>query len=135
MAISITVKYYRSEIKPNLQSYDLQVVVESAVGMPKEIFVFQRNVQPALPANIVSGIPQDQFISLADPVDLEEFPTNQPDLAHEIPYFRVASVTLRFRDLTLLEETQAFIAQDIQDLVDALKAAANVALVEEVTYA
>jgi hypothetical protein len=42
---------------------------------------------------------------------------------------------LRFRDLTLLEETQAFIAQDIQDLVDALKAAANVALVEEVTYA
>ena len=47
MAVSITVKYYRSEPTPLLQSYDLKAVVESATDMPKEVFVFQRGVAPA----------------------------------------------------------------------------------------
>ena len=130
MAISITVKYYRSEIITGLQSYDLRVVAESATDMSKKIFVFQRMVPiPPIPAT-----PDDRFTCLADPVDLEEIPEDAPDLDNEMPYFRVDEVTLRFRDMTTLEEVKNLIDEDVQRLVDSLKAAANVALTETKIY-
>lgn len=132
MAISITVQYYRSEIVKNLQSYDLQVVVESAVEMPEEIFVMQAMQSPASPGGITKP---DLFTCIADPVDLEEFPASTPDLSSEMPYYRVSEITLRFRSMELLEQCQQLIDEDIQGLVNALKAAQAVVLQSEVTYA
>ena len=77
----------------------------------------------------------DSFVCLADPVDLEEYPVDTPDLANEMPYFRVKDITLRFRSMEILEETMALLADDIQNLVNALKAAEVIPLYEEVTYA
>ena len=129
MAASIVVKYYRNVITAGIQSYDLRVVVDSAVDMPKEIFILQHGV--AAPGNPA----QDQFVCLADPVDLEEVPVGAPDLANEMPYFRMSEVTLRFRDMPDLEDTKTLIDEDIQRLVNALNAAANVELTETKTYA
>lgn len=134
MAISITVKYYRNEIVKNLQSYDLRVVVEAATDMPEEIFVLQRTIPTAVPAGVTSPTPSDVFTCIADPVDLEEFPVDAPDLVNEMPYFRVSEITLRFRSLELLEEVRGLIGEDIQALVNSLKAAENVVLEEEVIY-
>jgi len=132
MAISLTVKYYRTKIEKQLQSYDLRVVVDAAVDMSEEIFVFQRG---AAPAPTVGAKLTDNFICIADPVDLEDYPVNAPNLEAEIPYYRLKEVTLRFRSMEILEEVKDYIAADLQELVDSLTAAANVTLMEEVTYA
>ena len=132
MAISIDIRYYVSQKQEGLFSYDLRVVAVNAVDMPKEIFIFQRNVAPAESAN---DQPTDQFVCLADPVDMQEVPVNAPDLANEMPYYRSAEVLLRFRDMTTLGETKDLIDQDIQILVDSLKAAASMDVMEEKTYA
>jgi hypothetical protein len=132
MAISIDVRYYVSVKQNAMFCYLLKVVAESAVEMPKEIFIFQRNVAPAQTAN---AQPTDQFTCLADPVDLEEIPVDVPDLLNEMPYYRSATVDLLFRDMITLEETKTLIAEDIQILVNSLKAATDVQVMEEVTYA
>jgi hypothetical protein len=132
MAISITVKFYRSPIVPNLQSYDLKVVAESATDMPKEIFILQRRIGGASPG---SSVPEDVFTCIADPVDLEEIPVGAPDLNHEMPYYRVAEITLRFRSTVLLEECKNLMDEDIRILVDSLKSAQDVELIDEVVYA
>jgi len=131
MAISITVRYDRSEPLPQLQSYDLHVVVESATEMPKEIFIFQQGVAPAYAKN---EPPTDRFICLADPVDLEEVPIGAPDIPNEMPYFRLSEVLLRFRSYSELEDTRNLLGQDIQRLVNSLKAAASLPVTDEVTY-
>ena len=127
MAISITVRYYKSEIVPPMQAYDLKAEVTAATDMPKEIFVFQRP-----PSN---NPEDDAFVCIADPVDLEEFPVNTPDLLNEMPYYRKATVELKFRDMTTLDETLELIKKDIEALLVALKASASVPLYEEVVYA
>lgn len=127
--VNIIVKYYRSEIVKDLQSYDLRVVVESATDMPEEIFVLQRTVpQPG-------GTAEDRFICLADPVDLEEYPVGSPDPGNEMPYLRVKEVTLRFRSMDLLDEAKTLMDQDIQQLVKSLQIAQTLPLYDEVTYA
>jgi len=131
MAVSLTVKYYTNEIVPNLQSYDLKVEVVSATDMPTKIFVMQHGV----PSDAFPNDPIDRFVCIADPVDLEEFPEDVPDLAHEMPYFRVSVITLRFRSPEILEEVKDLIAVDLQQLVDSLKAAESLNLTEEETYA
>jgi hypothetical protein len=128
MAVDLTVKYYRTKITKELQSYDLRIVVESATDMPEKIFMFQRRTpQP-------TGMDPDEFICIADPVDLEEVPEDSPDLGNEMPYFRLSEVTLRFRDMTTLEEVRTRVGLDLQKLVDSLNAAEDVEEIEEVTY-
>jgi len=129
----LTIRYYGPEVEEELQSYDLRVVATVAADMPKEVFVFQRIVDSATdPAANALG---DQFISIADPVDLEQYPVGAPDLANDIPYYRLDEVTLRFRDMLTLEETRNLMAEDFQRLVDSLNAAADSTLIGEVTYA
>jgi hypothetical protein len=131
MAISIKVQYSRSEPTEHLFSYDLKIEVLEATDMPEEIFVFERRTSPPLQTG---GDPTDKFVCIADPVDLQEFPPNAPALDDEMPYFRVTEVTLRFRSMVTLEETKDLIDEDIQLLVNSLKAAENVVPVEEKTY-
>ena len=132
MAASLTVKYWVSEVEAHLQSYDLKVEAVSATDMPTEVFVLQRGVAPALRPG--AG-PTDVFQCIADPVDLEEFPVDVPDLANEMPYYRVAEVMLRFRSMSELDEVRDGIGEDLQGLVDALKIAASLTVFEEITYA
>lgn len=132
MAISIDIRYYVTTKQHELFCYALRVVAVQATEMAKEIFVFQRNVAPAMSENTQ---PTDQFVCLADPVDLEEFPVDSPDLDNEMPYYRADEVTLLFRDMTSLQETQELIASDVQQLVDSLKAQSSLELMQEVTYA
>lgn len=135
MSISITLNRTVPAIGPAMQSYDLTVEVTSATDMPQEIFVFKRAL-PSLPAPPTQGaaaVPVDLFISVADPVDLEEYPVNTPDMMNSNPYFRTKIVTLRYRNLVDLERDWVYINEDAQGLVDALKAAVQPGTSEEVT--
>lgn len=131
---SITIKKTVPPISPTMQSYDMTLEVTTATDMPREIFVFKKSLPtlPAPPVQAPAAAPGDLFISIADPVDLEEYPVDTPDMANSNPYFRTKIVTLRFRSLVDLEDTWVYINQDIQGLVNALNAASQPGTTEEV---
>ena len=132
MAISLTAQYDRSTSDRSLYGYSLKVTITAASGMPKEVFVFQRGAAPA-PA---PGEPlQDNYVCIADPVDLDEIPATTPDLAQEIPYYRLSQVTLAFRDLIELEECEGFLQGDLSTLVKSMNAMLVFTPQERVTYA
>lgn len=128
---SLTVKYYHTKPEAGLQSFDLRVEVTAAENMSPKIFVMQHG---GTPAPVPGSTAEDRFTCIADPVDLEEFPEDAPDLANEMPYYRVNDITLRFRSIELLQESHELIDRDIRQLVKSLKAALDLEEVEEVTY-
>jgi len=113
---SATVDYQESIITHPGRGYALHAVVTSSVDMPKELFVFQRRVPP-FGENVVV----DKFVSVADPVDLQEMPVGTPDLANEMPYFRAATLDLQFSTSGELDEAKTGIAEDITGLMLALR--------------
>jgi hypothetical protein len=131
---SITVRRSLPEEEAGVirQSYDMKVEVINAVDMPEEIFCFHHGVAPARSGMETEAT--DEFKSVADPVDLEEYPVEAPDLLNEIPFYRVSEVTLRFRSMIELEETWGYIAEDIQGLVTALNINLNAPETEDFTF-
>jgi hypothetical protein len=114
-----------------VQSYDMVVEVLSAQGMPKEIFVFQHGIAPPYTG---AEPPTDYFVSIADPVDLEDYPPEAPNMENWNPFYRTATATLRFRSLQDLEETWEFMQQDVRGLVDALNTGVTGGSSEDVIF-
>ena len=110
------------------QAYLMRVEVIAAEDVSDKIFVMQRSLSA-----VVDGAPPpdpiDRFVSVADPVDLEQYPEDAPDLEHEIPFYRTNSVDLLFRSLVELQDTWTDIQEDVQGMIDAL----NTELVNPVT--
>jgi len=131
MSASITVQYHKSTPRNTLFGYALRVLVTNAVEMSPDVFVFQRG---AAPAPAAGEVVQDQFLAIADPVDLDEIPANVPDIANEIPYYRLNEVTLTFRSMTELEETRRMISEDLELLVRSVNAMDDFELTDTVTY-
>lgn len=93
------------------RGYTITIAVLSANCLDKELFVFQRKPRMAL------GV-FDQFSHVASPADLEEYPVGQPTDA--VPFFRLAQVTLVFRELGLLMDSLRAVKQDICLLVETI---------------
>lgn len=109
MSVSLTVKYSTNVAAGiNLTSYSLKVEILSATNISKKVFIFQASTTPG---------DNDLFVCVADPVDLQEFPEDIPNLTQEIPYYRKDTVILVFRDVKTMEETKNLIAADLQKLV------------------
>ena len=132
MSISIKVRYSRQEKVDAVQAYILKVEVLEATDMTKNIFVFQRRVKSVMDSE--ANALGDMFVSIASPVSIEEFPEDIADPANDMPYYRLAAVTLLFRSMAELEETKDLIDLDIQKLVDSLKAEAIIIPMEDVVY-
>jgi len=107
------------------QSYALKVKAVEAEEMSTAVFIFQRTK----PSPDGTREP-DKFICVADPVDMEEVPELDPDLADEMPYYRTAEVELVFRNPLDRDGTENDIKEDITALVQSLDAMSNVALKE-----
>lgn len=101
------------------QAYPLRV---TASGDVTKIFVFKAVKDTA------------EFISIADPVDLEEYPEDAADIERGTPYFLKDSVELLFRSNDELEGTWAAIQSDVQGLVLAINAATETDATQEVTF-
>lgn len=132
MSIQLTVRFYGPRTEQELESYDLKVVVTNAVEMSPKVFVWQVNVKSA--TDTEANQQPDQFVCIADPVDLEKYPEDAPDLAHNIPYYRTAEATFRFRAMADLQETKELMDGDFTTLVRALQLASDMAVMEEKTY-
>lgn len=100
------------------QAYWLKVEATAASGLDKAVFVFKRAVPRTSPGT--PAAPVDAFECVADPVDLDEFPLNEPDPANGMPYYRKSVVELAFRSFEDLSSTYDLIREDIDGLVEAV---------------
>ena len=129
---NITIRKAVAPFEPTpVQSYDMVLEVLSATGMPREIFVFQRGIAPPYAG---AEPPTDPFVCIADPVDLEDFPPDAPNMEAWNPFYRTDKVTLRFRSVADLEETWEYIQQDVTGLVDCLNAGVTGGTTEDVEF-
>jgi len=113
------------------QSYLMKVEVIAAEEISDKIFVMQRSLAAAVQGEPPPE-PVDRFRSIADPVDLEQYPEDAPDLANDIPFYRAASVELLFRNMTDLQDTWTDIQEDVQGLIDALNTGLTNPVTEDV---
>ena len=79
----------------------------SAVGLPEEIFVMNKSIDPSV---------SDVFANAASPADIEEYGVGAPYEGDF--YYRVSSVELVFRSLTLAVESLSDIQNDISTLLE-----------------
>ena len=86
----------------------LNLKVVSADGCSPNVFVYQRATKGA---PMEDGSPRDEFVCVADELDEDEIPVNEPDMARNVPYYRVDSVELLFRNAdTMYETARALVA-------------------------
>lgn len=81
--------------------------------MPLAIFVYERK-----PFVDDAGEPVDEFVNIASPTDLEQYPVDLPQ--PESPFFRLVKVDLIFRNRELASDTVDKIVNDVQELVQSL---------------
>ncbi len=133
MSTSLKVRFsYPRPAEPPAQAYTLIVEIYEAVGIPKEVFVFQIDAYPG--AGDGTDTDSVGFVKVASVIDLEEYPVRTADMANEIPYFRMERVILSFRDLTTLFETKQLIYNDINELVRSRRVQDTVPVQEDVTF-
>lgn len=131
-SIDVQRRVTRNEDNDDRQAWVMTLEVTNTVDVQEEIFVFQRTL-PTVQANVVSE-PVDLFVSIAEPVDLEDYPINAPELDRQMPFFVAPTVSLKFRSLVVLEETWEYIQEDIQGLVTALNTELTEPQTETVTF-
>ena len=130
--MKLDVRFSGPDETSGLQAYDLRVEVLNATDMTSKIFVYQRKVVSATDeqANELG----DTFVSVADPVDLEQYPADTPDIAGGIPYYRTDNVDMRFRSMAELQDVRERIDADITGLIYALQVNETLVPMEDKTY-
>lgn len=96
-------------------AYRLRIEVTEAVGLDRRVFVYRRDQ-----ANPYTGQATDTFFSVTSPVDLEEYPPEEPDPNKSYPFFRKHFVELDFRTVGLARATELLILEELTVLVHAL---------------
>ena len=91
-------------------SHRLSIWVDEYDGVDPNIFVYQR--YPSVPED--PG-PLDQFVNVASPADLAEYPTMDP--VGDVPFFRDSKIDLVFRSVRTMDEAAAGIKADIASLL------------------
>jgi hypothetical protein len=110
-----------------LSAFRLRVEVEVSHGIEPQIFVYRRDL-----ANPYTGDVLDTFFTIASPVDMEEYPPEEPDPQKAYPFFRKRFVELDFRSSKLAEEAWLLIVEETQTLIHAMNRLEALELVEEV---
>ena len=85
-----------------VRMHRLRLKVLSADGCSPNVFVYQRATKGA---PMEDGSPRDEFMCVADELDEDEIPVNEPDMARHVPYYRVDTVELLFRNPDMMYET------------------------------
>ncbi|MFN2278164.1 MAG: hypothetical protein ACK2UR_11175, partial [Candidatus Promineifilaceae bacterium] len=115
-SVSLKVSEPSIYVEGRTEGYRVILEVVDAIGLPKEIFVFQRKVGSA-------GIRYDEFSNVASPADLEEWQAGapeEPDPPGQL-FYRLSVLTLVFRSLDLLQQSVTDIKQDICLLLESLE--------------
>lgn len=110
-----------------LSVYRLRIEASEAVAMDSRIFVYRRDG-----VNPYTNDVTDTFFTVASPVDMSEYPPEEPDPQKAFPFFRKNFVELDFRSVALAEEAWLLIVQEANVLVHALNRMEQLVPIEEV---
>lgn len=100
--LSVRITYTpRTGVPVRLYRLKLEVVEEETSGCSPYVFVYQR---AASGKPMEDGSPRDEFVCVADELDEDEIPVNEPDMERNVPYYRVSSVELLFRNSDMMYE-------------------------------
>lgn len=77
-------------------------VTAASEGCSPKVFVYHRATKGA---PMEDGSPRDEFLCVADELDDDEIPVDKPDMERRVPYYRVATLELLFRNPDLMYET------------------------------
>ena len=91
----------RTGVPVRLYRLKLEVMEEETSGCSPYVFVYQR---AAFGKPMEDGSPRDEFVCVADELDEDEIPVNEPDMERNVPYYRVSSVELLFRNSDMMYE-------------------------------
>ena len=91
----------RTGVPVRLYRLKLEVVEEETSGCSPYVFVYQR---AASGKPMEDGSPRDEFVCVADELDEDEIPVNEPDMERNVPYYRASSVELLFRNSDMMYE-------------------------------
>ena len=84
--------------------------VVAAEGCCPYVFVYQ---QSTCGKPMEDGSPRDEFVCVADELDEDEIPVNEPDMERNVPYYRVNSVELLFRNSDQMYECARSLVTDL----------------------
>lgn len=107
--LTVKITYTPRTGKP-IRMYRLTLEVTSAEGCSPNVFVYQR---ATCGKPMEDGSPRDEFVCVADELDEDEIPVDEPDLARNVPYYRVKAVELLFRNSDQMYECARSIIADL----------------------
>lgn len=97
------------------EAFRLVVIAEDAVGMPAEVFAFQKTLVD--PYESTTG---DEFIFICSPFDLSIYPANEPDLTQWPSFFRKSAIDILLPTQAAAEDAWLAIKEEVAGLVTAL---------------
>lgn len=98
-----------------LSAFRLRLEVTDALDMDDRVFLFRRS-----PVNPYTNDVVDTFVTVCSPVDMEDYPPEEPDPAKTYPFFRKAELELDFRTSAEAEEAWLKIVDLLNNLVTSL---------------
>ena len=106
--LTVQVTYTPRTGRP-IRMHRLKMVVTDVEGkwdrtetpLQKEVFVYRRSATAKMP----DGSARDEFICVADELDEDEIPANEPDMGRNVPYYRTVDMELLFRNSDMMYET------------------------------
>ena len=125
-----TIKFKRSAvtrtpIKGGGEAFTIEVSVDTATGVPREVFVMRRLRRSLTPLEYV-----DEFCGLADPFTVVTYPVGAPSPEQLPSFFRVSSATLHLLTSAAVDLAWSEIQRHGQDLVLAYQRAEQFETVE-----
>lgn len=101
--LTVSVTYTpRGSLARRMYRLKMEVIAAEGEGCSPKVFVYQRATKGA---PMEDGSPRDEFLCVADELDDDEIPVDEPDMARRIPYYRVSTLELLFRNPDLMYET------------------------------
>lgn len=110
--MKLKVTYKTTTTSDEYFGYGLHAEVVEAEGIDPNIFVFHAGM-PEMPTKKVV----DTFSHVASPVDMEEYPPEEPDLKNHKPFYRRSELNLWVRSSEWLGELKQRIDADVGLLV------------------
>ena len=108
--ITVKVTYTPRTGRP-IRMYHLKIEAVGSEGCSEYVFVYQRATRGA---PMEDGSPRDEFVCVADELDEDEIPVDNPDMERNVPYYRTKDVELLFRNSDLMYETARSILESLR---------------------
>jgi hypothetical protein len=107
-------------------AYRLRLEVAEASNMDPRVFVYRRD-----PVDPYTNDQLDTFFTVASPVDMEEYPPENPDPQKAYPFLRKSFVELDFRATETALDAERIILSELNVLVVAMTRLAQLEQIEE----